>query len=99
MFRRLAPPLDAKRRITPSANAPYTTRVLVRRPISRAKFSGIVAVEMLNPSNRFDLNIGWAISHKEFVRNGDAWVGITAKPIAVAALKTFDAVVDDAPGG
>jgi hypothetical protein len=73
-----------------AANAPYTTRVLVRRPISRAKFSGIVAVEMLNPSNRFDLNIGWALSHKEFVRNGDAWVGITAKPIAVAALKAFD---------
>jgi hypothetical protein len=73
-----------------AANAPYTTRVLVRRPMNRARFSGTVAVEMLNPSNRFDLNIGWAISHREFVRNGDAWVGITAKPIAVAALRTFD---------
>ncbi len=72
------------------ANAPYTTRVLVRRPADRAKFSGNVAVEMLNPSNRFDLNIGWAISHKEFIRKGDAWVGITSKPIAVAALKTFN---------
>src|ERR1051325_2255918 len=72
------------------ANAPYTTRVLVRRPINRAKFSGIVAVEMLNPSNRFDLNIGWALSHKEFVRKGGAWVGITSKPIAVAALKNFN---------
>jgi hypothetical protein len=73
-----------------AANAPYTTRLLVRRPISRSKFSGSVAVEMLNPSNQFDLNIGWALSHKEFLRNGDAWVGITAKPIAVAALKTFN---------
>jgi Alpha/beta hydrolase domain len=72
------------------ANAPYTTRVLVRRPISKSRFSGNVAVEMLNPSNRFDLNIGWALSHKEFVRNGDAWVGITAKPIAVTALKKFN---------
>jgi hypothetical protein len=72
------------------ADAPYTTRVLVRRPMSRSRFSGNVAVEMLNPSNRFDLNIGWALSHKEFVRNGDAWVGITAKPISVAALKTFN---------
>jgi hypothetical protein len=71
-------------------NAPYTTRVLVRRPISRSKFSGNVAVEMLNPSNRFDLNIGWALSYKEFVRNGDAWVGITAKPISVSALKNFN---------
>jgi hypothetical protein len=46
---------------------------------------------MLNPSNLFDLNIGWALSHKQFMRSGDAWVGITAKPIAVAALKAFDA--------
>jgi hypothetical protein len=46
-----------------TANAPYTTRVLVRRPASKSKFSGNVIVEMLNPSNMFDLNIGWAISH------------------------------------
>ena len=71
-------------------NAPYTTRVLVRRPAKRARFSGNVVVEMLNPSNLFDLNIGWALLHEEFIRNGDAWVGITAKPIAVAALKAFD---------
>jgi len=61
--------------------------LLIRRPIRREKFSGNVAVEMLNPSNRFDLNIGWALSYREFVRKGDAWVGITAKPIAVAALR------------
>jgi hypothetical protein len=73
-----------------TANAPYTTRVLVRRPAKHRRFSGNVIVEMLNPSNLFDLNIGWALSHKQFMRNGDVWVGITAKPIAVAALKTFD---------
>ena len=73
-----------------TANAPYTTRVLIRRPLRN--FSGRAIVEMLNPSNLFDLNIGWALSHQEFVRNGDAWVGITAKPIAIAALKTFDPV-------
>lgn len=71
-------------------NAPYTTRVIVRRPAKREKFSGTVAVEMLNPSNLFDLNLGWTISHKEFVRNGDAWVGITAKPVDVVTLKNFD---------
>ena len=32
-----------------TANAPYTTRVLVRRPASKSKFSGNVIVEMLNP--------------------------------------------------
>jgi len=73
-----------------TSDAPYTTRVLVRRPAKRARFSGNVVVEMLNPSNLFDLNIGWALSHEQFMRNGDVWVGVTAKPIAVAALKTFD---------
>lgn len=71
-------------------DAPYTTRVLVRRPAAKARFSGRVVVEMLNPSNLFDLNIGWAIHHDEIVRQGDAWVGITAKPVAVATLKAFD---------
>lgn len=74
--------------VTP--DAPYTTRVLVRRPAKAQHFSGAVVVEMLNPSNWFDLNIGWALAHEEIVDNGDTWVGITAKPIAVDALRTFD---------
>jgi hypothetical protein len=73
-----------------TADAPYTTRILVRRPKHPSRSSGNVVVEMLNPSNLMDLNIGWALSHKEFMRRGDTWVGITAKPIAVDALKTFD---------
>jgi hypothetical protein len=76
--------------IVRSANAPYVTRVLVRRPEKRSQFSGNVIVEMMNPSNLFDLNIGWAISHKEMVHNGDAWVALTAKPIAIEALKNFN---------
>jgi hypothetical protein len=71
-------------------DAPYTTRVLVRRPAKRSHFSGNVVVELLNPSNLFDLNIGWGLAHRQLLRNGDAWVGITAKPISVVALKTFD---------
>lgn len=73
-------------------DAPYTTRILVRRPAKASRFSGNVVVEMLNPSNRFDLNIGWAMTHRQLVRNGDAWVGITDKPIDVVALKKFDPV-------
>jgi hypothetical protein len=72
-------------------DAPYTTRILVRRPAKASKFSGNVIVEMLNPSNLFDLNIGWGMAREQMIRNGDAWVGITAKPISVVTLKTFDA--------
>lgn len=73
-----------------TANAPYTTRILVRQPKDPRRFSGRVIVEMLNPSNLFDLNIGWAMMHRQMIRDGDAWVGITAKPISIDALKTFD---------
>jgi hypothetical protein len=73
-----------------TAGAGYTTRVLVRRPAKRTRMSGNVVVEMLNPSNLFDLNIGWGISGEHFMRNGDVWVGITAKPVAIEALKNFD---------
>ncbi len=76
--------------VVKSAKAPYTTRVLVRRPATAKKFSGRIIVEMLNPSNLFDLNLAWAVQHDEIIRSGDAWVGITAKPVAVKTLKTFD---------
>src|SRR5215212_4013550 len=69
---------------------PYTTRMLVRRPVNPRTQSGTVVVEPLNPSNRFDLNIGWGFAHDQFMRNGDVWIGFTSKPIAVQALKTFD---------
>ena len=72
-------------------DVPYGTRVLVRRPIDPRRMSGTVIVEPLNPSNLFDLNIGWALSGDQFMRNGDVWVGFTSKPIAIKALKTFDA--------
>ena len=71
-------------------DAPYTTRILVRRPADRARFSGDVVVELLNPSNLFDLNIGWALMHEQILRDGDAWVGVTIRPVAVEALQTFD---------
>lgn len=73
-----------------TAGVPYVTRVLLRRPADKARFSGNVIVEMLNPSNLFDLNLGWAISGKQMARHGDAWVGITAKPVSIATLKAFN---------
>ncbi|WP_408033352.1 alpha/beta hydrolase domain-containing protein [Tersicoccus phoenicis] len=75
-----------------TANAPYTTRILVRRPAKAASFSGNVVVEPLNPSNLFDLNLGWGLMHDQLTRNGDAWVGVTVKPVSIQTLKTFNPV-------
>jgi hypothetical protein len=71
-------------------DAPYTTRILVRRPQNPADSSGSAIVEMQNPSNQMDLNIGWSLMREHMMREGDTWVGITIRPIAVDALKRFD---------
>jgi hypothetical protein len=72
------------------ANAPYTTRMLVRRPIQKERLSGKVVVEILNATNLVDLEIGWALSKDYFVRNGDVWIGFTSKPVAADALQKFN---------
>ena len=73
-----------------TASAPYTTRVLVRRPRVRARFSGTAMVELLNSAYAFDLNTGWAIHHDHLMRSGDAWIGVTSRPAAIRSLRAFD---------
>lgn len=69
----------------------YTTRILVRTPADPARFSGNVRVEPLNPTSKHDLDVEWEIGHDGFMRAGDAYVGITVKPVTIKALKKFDA--------
>jgi hypothetical protein len=73
-----------------AADAPYTTRILVRRPASPHEFSGNIIVELLNPTARYDLDIQWQFSSDYFLAHKDVWVGVTVKPVTVEALKTFD---------
>jgi Alpha/beta hydrolase domain len=75
-----------------AANVPFTTRILVRRPKDAAKFSGRVIVELLNPTGLYDFAPLWGFSWEHFLRRGDAWVGVTVKPVAAATLRRFDAV-------
>jgi hypothetical protein len=72
------------------ADAPYTTRMLVRRPASPNEFSGTIIVELLNPTAMYDLDLQWQFSCDYFLAHKDVWVGVTVKPVTVLALKTFD---------
>lgn len=74
------------------ATVPYSTRVLVRRPVDAAKFSGLVVVELLNPTGLYDFAPLWGFSWNHFLRRGDVWVGVTVKPVAAATLRKFDPV-------
>jgi len=70
-------------------NAPYSTRILVRRPADRARFSGHAIVELLNPARRFDWAMMSGYSRDSFIEHGDAWVGVTM-PGSVDALRKFN---------
>lgn len=76
--------------IVKTSDAPYTTRILVRRPADTGKFSGTVIVELLNPSMMYDWDPQWMFSRDYFIERGDIWVGVTVKPVAANALKKFD---------
>jgi hypothetical protein len=73
-----------------TADAPYTTRILVRRPADASRFSGNVWLELNNPSRNYDVELQWPTAHEKLMRDGDIHVGLTIKPVAIAALLRFD---------
>jgi hypothetical protein len=75
-----------------TANIPYATRVLLRRPTDARKFSGLVVVELLDASELYDRAPLWGLSSRHFLRRGDVWVGVTVRPSALAALRRYDGV-------
>ena len=72
------------------ADAPYTTRLLVRRPARMEKFSGNIVIEVLNATAMIDIDRMWVDTWRFFTRNGDIYIGITSKGQVVDALKRFD---------
>lgn len=62
-----------------STGHPYKTRILVRRPVSAQKFNGVVIAEWYNVSNQWDQEVDWFQSHEHLIREGYAWVGISAQ--------------------
>ncbi len=69
--------------VTPSAQAPFTTRLVVCRPADPAAFTGTVILEWLNVSAGFDAPAHWMLTHRHVVRSGWAWVGVSAQRVGV----------------
>lgn len=65
---------------------PYQTRLLVRRPADPTRFNGIVLVEWLNSTLKFDLDGGWILLRDEILREGYAWVGVSVQAEALPGL-------------
>jgi hypothetical protein len=63
--------------------ADYRTRMVVRRPIDEANFSGTVVVEWFNVSGGLDAAPSFLATHTELEREGHVWVGVSAQSVGV----------------
>ena len=74
---------DGKWGISDITKSPYRTRLLVRRPVDPARFNGTVVVSWLNVGAGFDFDPEWAQMGEELVREGAAFVGVSAQTLGV----------------
>ena len=76
-----AAPLGADGRWTLIAaeDAEFTTRLVIVRPDVASQFNGSVVVEWLNVSGGTDTAPDWTYLHRELVRGGYAYVGVSAQ--------------------
>ncbi|WP_372783111.1 alpha/beta hydrolase domain-containing protein [Phenylobacterium sp.] len=66
-----------------AGTAPYATRIVVVRPKDAKAFNGTVAVEWLNVTGGLDAGPDWTYSHREMLRSGYAYVGVSAQKVGV----------------
>lgn len=67
---------------------PYKTRMVVYRPTDAARFNGTTIVEWQNVSNGYDTPVQW-IQQKDFaLRNGYAWVEVSAQNVGLTNATT-----------
>jgi hypothetical protein len=62
----------------------------VYRPSDPSKFNGTVIVEWLNVTGGLDDAPDWVLTHNELIRDGFAWVGVSAQAVGVNALVSSD---------
>jgi hypothetical protein len=74
---------DGNWQVQQAATAPFTTRIVVVRPADPGKFNGTVVVEWLNVSAGIDLGPDWSSLHREIVRDGFAYVGVSAQKVGI----------------
>lgn len=73
-----------------SEAAPYTNRFLIRKPKDMKKFSGKVVMELINPTNGWDVVPMWCQIWPSILQDGDIYVGITIREGCIASLKKYD---------
>ena len=78
-----SPSADGVWSVRATTRAPYTTRLLVRRPADASRFDGTVLVEWLNVSSGQDSDVEFAQVHEELMAHGTVWVGVSAQSVGI----------------
>jgi hypothetical protein len=85
--RSLAP--DGKWLVKPQGATSYRTRIVVRRPSDPHRFNGTVLVEWLNVSGGVEAPADWAYLNPELVRDGYAYVAVSAQAFGIDGGKSL----------
>lgn len=81
---------DGRWTIEPGVGAEYTSRIVTQRPREDADFNGTVVVEWFNVTGGLDAAPDWIQIHTELIREGYAWVGVSAQSVGVEGGGAFD---------
>lgn len=77
-------------------SAGYTSRMLVQRPRESSRFNGTVLVEWFNNTAEVDQPPLWGLAHDVLLRQGYAYVGVSAQSVGVntspLGLKYWDPI-------
>ena len=91
-------PADGRWTIRPTTSAPYRTRILVRRPSDPHHFNGTVVVEWMNVSAG-ESAPDWDFLNPELMREGYAYVGVSAQAQGVNGGKPLLGTTSATAGG
>jgi hypothetical protein len=78
-----AGPDGASWTVRENGSSPFTTRLVLARPADGAKFNGTVIVEWMNVSGALDAPVAWHMAHRELIRGGYAYVGVSVQKAGI----------------
>jgi hypothetical protein len=80
----------------PLKEAPYKSRIIVRRPVSAFRFNGTAVAEWVNVTGSFDLETLWPSDGELAMRQGFMWISVSAQLVGVCcgpgSLRMWDPV-------
>jgi hypothetical protein len=76
----------AKSHADPAQSAPYTTRIIVRRPVDATRFNGTVVLDWVNVTAQFENAVDTLEAHELFHRDGYAYVHVSAQAAGLCCL-------------